>query len=668
MKTEETFVADLEVLSDTYSASLSQDLYKSFISDRDARALFTNLPQIQLLASTFVSHLKECIPSYIMTCEVASVASSSSPGIPLLDDIESNIGEIVLEYIPNMELAYQVYCAQSKFQMSTFYRINTQGSPMIDKWLLDCRNKSKDRTQAWTLDALLIKPVQRLLKYPLLLASMVEVTPKDHPDYELLNLSLAKMQEVANGINGLEPENVYVQSPTSMDGAPLVPPESPTESQLLDYNTSMSRLKDDIQCDEELEVLIVQFDRKERHVKNLVKSLRVHVHQIQKHFNANSSFAHAWSSWGALEDEDTDNKMDHASRLRVYERFAMFSTAFTTSSQAQVSTNNMHKRVEDEVISLLHDMWLCYYNVSNSLALRVRCHLAYQKYVNWKAANATKEQPPLDAFVLSSADMFFKIHTSLKAELPELFGMTEKVIDACLAKFLTIQRDWFRVAVDSTSNVFGLTLADIRFNKENEDPVVIAFNKYKLSRERQDIETELVICQPQAHSRDDRASVGSFELNRRITPSNCSSASSFSSIASPVNQQSGASVDGRSYAKTAIARSKSPLQELALTPPTPESDHQVSSFSAKSPLIQFEHKGSGLSPHNAHMLRPATASPHSSGLESFDQNNVLVQTISDSHGLQIVSPAASDGPGRSHRRRLSSRTFTPWSRKNSAQD
>lgn len=478
VETEETFNLDLSVISDVYANTLTKPPYLHYASAPDVRALFSNVKQVLVLSRRFVSHLKECVPAYILyECEPKDGE--------ILKDVRSYIGEVILEYIPNLEAVYRVYCKQSQFQLNTFYRLDTLGPPMIQTWLHDCRELSKDFTQAWTLDALLIKPVQRLMKYHLLITSMLEATTADHPDYPALKKGLDKMQEAANKINALEPVNMYVYQ-KKMDSLYDEDDSYKDDGTILtkvDYNTAMSRLKDYPRIDEELEVLIVQFDRKHRHVKNLMKYLRENIEQIQNHFDANSSFAHAWSTWGA-----DDNK-----RSKVYKKFALFSLPFTTSSSASVSTNKLLDQIEDNVLSPLQKMYEYYHQASNTILLHDRTHAAYQRYTEWRVvAEGSHDQPELPAEVLADADAFMLSHNLLKIELPELFSSTERVIDASLVRFISIQRDWFRIAVDSTSNVFGLTLDDIRTT--TSDPIVSTFERHQSRAARAVVDEKLRIC------------------------------------------------------------------------------------------------------------------------------------------------------------------------------
>lgn len=51
------------------------------------------------------------------------------------------------------------------------------------------------------MGSLLIKPVQRIMKYPLLLAELWQATPEDHPDHQPLQEALASAKIINLNIN-----------------------------------------------------------------------------------------------------------------------------------------------------------------------------------------------------------------------------------------------------------------------------------------------------------------------------------------------------------------------------------------------------------------------------------------------------------------------------------
>lgn len=64
-----------------------------------------------------------------------------------------------------------------------------------------CSQWKGERRADTQTDRLLIKPVQRCLKYQLLLQSVIDYTDIDHPDYEQLQLAKTQMVAVADAIN-----------------------------------------------------------------------------------------------------------------------------------------------------------------------------------------------------------------------------------------------------------------------------------------------------------------------------------------------------------------------------------------------------------------------------------------------------------------------------------
>jgi len=59
-------------------------------------------------------------------------------------------------------------------------------------------------TQAWDLDALLVKPVQRVTRYKLLLKEIMQNTPKDHPDFEYLTASFHNLELLLKEIDDMK--------------------------------------------------------------------------------------------------------------------------------------------------------------------------------------------------------------------------------------------------------------------------------------------------------------------------------------------------------------------------------------------------------------------------------------------------------------------------------
>lgn len=54
------------------------------------------------------------------------------------------------------------------------------------------------------MGSLMIKPVQRVMKYPLLLSELLNSTPVSHPDHKALQDALSAMKNINVNINELK--------------------------------------------------------------------------------------------------------------------------------------------------------------------------------------------------------------------------------------------------------------------------------------------------------------------------------------------------------------------------------------------------------------------------------------------------------------------------------
>ena len=98
-----------------------------------------------------------------------------------------------------MERVYGDYLRNHDLANQRLARL--QSVPQVSLWLNECHTYASDITTAWDLDSLLVKPVQRVLKYPLLLKTLLDATPADHPDYSALAIAMKQMTDISVRIN-----------------------------------------------------------------------------------------------------------------------------------------------------------------------------------------------------------------------------------------------------------------------------------------------------------------------------------------------------------------------------------------------------------------------------------------------------------------------------------
>lgn len=99
-----------------------------------------------------------------------------------------------------LSTVYSAYCAHFGDAIQRWESI----SDSLLSYSQDCKDLCFGHTNAWDLPSLLIKPVQRCLKYPLFIQSLLDCTSDEHSDKSSLAESNVAILKVAEGINEMK--------------------------------------------------------------------------------------------------------------------------------------------------------------------------------------------------------------------------------------------------------------------------------------------------------------------------------------------------------------------------------------------------------------------------------------------------------------------------------
>lgn len=216
--TEYTFGRDMKVVEDIYKGTSSSCLD---ISVDDVRTLFGNSDQVVQFSMTFQDALKHAARSvYVMpksqrwsskrgtrSGQDSWPTDSQSPTehtdfSSFGQDRQTFVGKVFMENMAPMEKVYADYLKNHDAANKTLQTL--QQNPKVAIWLKECRDWADDLTTAWDLDSLLVKPVQRILKYPLLLTELLDSTSPEHPDHAALTAALEGVTNISVRINELK--------------------------------------------------------------------------------------------------------------------------------------------------------------------------------------------------------------------------------------------------------------------------------------------------------------------------------------------------------------------------------------------------------------------------------------------------------------------------------
>ncbi|XP_027625584.1 T-lymphoma invasion and metastasis-inducing protein 2 isoform X3 [Tupaia chinensis] len=213
--TEKSYVKDLSCLFELYLEPLQNE---TFLTQDEMESLFGSLPEMLEFQKVFLETLEDGISA----SSDFNILETPSQFRKLL----FSLGGSFLYYADHFKL-YSGFCANHIKVQKVLERAKTDKA---FKAFLDARNPTKQHSS--TLESYLIKPVQRVLKYPLLLKELVSLTDHESEEHYHLTEALKAMEKVASHIN--EMQKIYEDYGTVFDQ--LVAEQSGTEKEVTELS------------------------------------------------------------------------------------------------------------------------------------------------------------------------------------------------------------------------------------------------------------------------------------------------------------------------------------------------------------------------------------------------------------------------------------------------
>ncbi|KAF7295946.1 DH domain-containing protein [Mycena kentingensis (nom. inval.)] len=149
----------------------------------DIKIIFGNIAELAELSDAFCEALERTMGS----------------ALERSDATDDRIGELFLRYAPEVEGPYKQYITRHPTALAHLNALPS--SPELAAYHTKTRDLASSLSHAWDLASLLIKPIQRLLKYSLLLGAIIDATAQTHPDRPHLVSARTAIEEVAHAVN-----------------------------------------------------------------------------------------------------------------------------------------------------------------------------------------------------------------------------------------------------------------------------------------------------------------------------------------------------------------------------------------------------------------------------------------------------------------------------------
>merc|ERR550519_2275686 len=185
--TERTYVKHLGYLMQTYLEPLKGE---TFLSNTEINALFGNIQEIYGFQQQFLQTLENALETE------AQFYNLDSPS--QFKNILFSVGSAFLYYVNHFKL-YSSFCASHSKAQKVLHP--NEGNQALQEFLMACNPKQQHST---ALESYLIKPIQRILKYPLLLTQLKNLTDVHSDEHQHLVEALIGMEKVAEHINEMQ--------------------------------------------------------------------------------------------------------------------------------------------------------------------------------------------------------------------------------------------------------------------------------------------------------------------------------------------------------------------------------------------------------------------------------------------------------------------------------
>ncbi|XP_024085963.1 protein still life, isoform SIF type 1 isoform X2 [Cimex lectularius] len=187
IETERTYVKHLNSLLENYLEPLKKE---TFLSQAEIGALFGNIQEIVSFQRQFLQNLEEALD---MEPDFNKFEHPNQ-----FKNVLFSVGSAFLYYVNHFKL-YSSFCASHSKAQKVLHP--NEGNQVLQEFL-SSRNPRQQHSS--TLESYLIKPIQRILKYPLLLQQLRNLTDPQSDQHLHLVEALKGMEKVAEHINEMQ--------------------------------------------------------------------------------------------------------------------------------------------------------------------------------------------------------------------------------------------------------------------------------------------------------------------------------------------------------------------------------------------------------------------------------------------------------------------------------
>ncbi|KXS98535.1 hypothetical protein AC578_5506 [Pseudocercospora eumusae] len=437
LDTESSYHQDLKIIEDIYKATCTPEL----VAPDDKKILFGNCDEVEKFALHFYDEMRKAAAQVYVptkhnrwlnkrgsfsTTQSDNTSSTFSDGLDDDKDRTTAIGRTFLVNLARMEQVYQTYLRNHGAANQRLSAI--QSIPTVKCWLDECHANASDITSAWDLDSLLVKPTQRVAKYPMLLQQLLDVTPADHPDYMDLKAAAKDSIAMLTRINDAKKRADLVEQ--------MVNPGKRKESDIRSglakaFGRRTEKLKERVGIAEAFQD--PDFDELAHKFGGHFIRLQICMRDVQDYMHRTDKAVELVNNYAAALELFTDVSPSALPEIEVkYRKYGQIIRDLTFIAFGEHKAD-VQKRVLAPMIQCikLHE------GPQNAINKRKKKIVDYAKC---KSEERRGQKP--DKKTVEAAEMYTALNDQLKLDLPKLYSLTAQLVQNCLHCFIDIQMKW----------------------------------------------------------------------------------------------------------------------------------------------------------------------------------------------------------------------------------
>ncbi|KJZ77887.1 hypothetical protein HIM_02524 [Hirsutella minnesotensis 3608] len=430
--TEAVFVRDMNIVEEIYKGT-AEACPK--LDTKTVKLIFRNSDEIIQFHTCFLKELKEAVSSiYIPSSSRGSAQRQSAlteqgnrgnRDAQDTKDRATSVGPVFQRNMESMKLAHEGFLRNSDHAAKRLIQI--QQDPTVQVWLNECNEVAKDLTAAWDLDSLLIKPMQRITKYPNLIITLLQHTPHDHPDRDALSAAKESLENAIIEINKTKKNFELVGQ--------IVGRKRKESDVKAGFARAFGKRVDKLQAsnrpaeDADYAKLNEKFGDDYLRLQVVLRDVEFYTRQV-------SAYVHEFLQY--LSSVELVMRLQPGNYPELESKWVQFN--ISVRDLEKVALDEHLTQVRKHVIEPFELVIKAYGNPSLAMKKRQKRRLDFERFEQLKRAGKSVD-PKLRELV----EQYDALNDTLKKELPMLSALTEKVGNICLGNFVNIQANWYGI-------------------------------------------------------------------------------------------------------------------------------------------------------------------------------------------------------------------------------